>query len=92
MSAGMLYDTDAPTIEVRIYDHDQLLTRERCESEADAAAVVERWSDVANLFVVADDLSAKHGPDDVFAPEEPLTDIDEGCPLASAQLPGYGTE
>ena len=53
MSAGTLYDTGAPTLEVRIYDRGQLLTRELCESEEDAAEVVERWSDVANLFVVA---------------------------------------
>ena len=89
MSAGTLYDTGAPTIEVRIYDHDQLLTRELCESQEDVAGVVERWSEVANLFVVADDLSSKHGPDDIHAPEEPLIDVDEH-PIAAASVPGYG--
>ena len=59
---------------MRIYDHDRLLARELCESEEDAAAVVERWSDVANLFVVADDLSTKHEPDDIRgAPSEART-------------------
>lgn len=92
MSAGTLYDTGAPTIEVRIYDHDRLLARELCESEEDAAAVVERWSDVANLFVVADDLSTKHGPDDILAPEEPLIGSDEDYPISSKPSPGHGTE
>jgi hypothetical protein len=52
---------------------------------------VERWSEVANLFVVADDLSSKHEPDDILAPEVPLIEADEGYPLASRPLPGYGT-
>jgi hypothetical protein len=92
MSAGTLYDTGAQPVEVRIYDHGRLLTRELCESEDDAAAVVERWSDVANLFVVADDISAQHEPDDILAPEDPLMGGDEDQPLASMPLPGYGTE
>ena len=91
MSAGTLYYAGAPTIEVRIYDHGKLLTRELCESEEDVSDVVERWSDVANLFVVADDLSSKHEPDDILAPEVPLIEADEGYPLASRPLPGYGT-
>lgn len=91
MSEGTCYDVGAPTLEVRIYDHGQFLTREFCESEADAAAVVERWSDLANLFVVADDLSAKHGPDDILAPEPPLL-VDEDVPIAFAHVPGRGTQ
>jgi hypothetical protein len=88
----MLYDTGAPTIEVRIYDHSQLLMRELCESEEDVGCVVERWSDVANLFVVADDVSSRHGPDDILGPDVLLTDVDEGQPLATRSLPGQGTE
>lgn len=59
MSAGTLSDTGTSALEVRIYDHDRLLAREPCESEEDTTAVVERWSDVANLFVVADVPSSK---------------------------------
>jgi hypothetical protein len=33
-----------------------------------------------------------HGPDDVQAPEDPAPDGDGGHPIASAPLPGYGTE
>jgi len=92
MSGETLYDSDAPTLEVRIYDHGRLVTTELCESEADAAEVVERWSEVANVFVVADDLSAKHEPDDILAPEAPLPDLDDDGPIASTPLPGCGTE
>ena len=69
MSAGTLSGAGAPTLEVRIYDHDRLLGRELCESEEDTTAVVERWSDVANLFVVADAPSSKHEPDAIVPPE-----------------------
>ena len=92
MSEGMLDDTGTPTLEVRIYEHGRLLTRELCESEEDAASVVERWQDVANVFVVVADLSSKHGPDDILAPEESLIEDDEDLPIAEAPLPGYGTE
>ena len=92
MSAGTLYDAGAPAVEVRVYDHDRLLAREHCESEDDAAAVVERWSEVANLFVVADDRSSKHGPEDSLAPEAPHIGSGANFPLASTPLPGRGTE
>jgi hypothetical protein len=92
MSAGTLHDTDAPPLEVRIYDHSLLLAREPCDREEDAAAVVARWADVANLFVVADHPSSQHGPDDVPASEELLVDGDDDHPLASAPVPAHGTE
>lgn len=92
MSEGMSGDSGTPTLEVRIYDHGRLLTRELCESEEDAASVVDRWQEVANVLVVVDDLSTKHGPDDILAPEEPLVGDDEALPIADAPIPGYGTE
>lgn len=55
MSTATLDHAGAPTLEVRIYDNDRLLAREVLQSEEDATAVVERWSDLANLFVVADE-------------------------------------
>lgn len=92
MSARALYDSGAPTIEVRIYRHDKLLIRELCESEEEATAVVEQWSDVDNVHVLVDDLSTHHGPEDILAPDEPLTGGGEDYPIASAPIPGYGTE
>ena len=88
MSTATLYDVGAPTLEVRIYDHDRLLATELCESEDDAREVVERWQDVANLFVVADDLSSKHRHEDVLAPDEPLADDDDypSAPVPASEL------
>jgi hypothetical protein len=92
MPAGALYDTGAATIVVRIYRNDQLLVRELCESEDEVTAVVEQWSDVGNVYVVVDDLSAHHGPEDILAPEELPMGGDEDRSIASAPIPGYGTE
>lgn len=92
MSAGMFYDTGAPTIEVRIYRNDQLMVRELCESEEEAAAVVEQWSDIENVYVLVNDLSARPGPGDILAPEElPMSD-DVDYSIATATVPGRGTE
>ena len=49
MPARTFYDTGAPTIEVRLYRIDQLLVRELCESEEEAATVVEQWCVVENV-------------------------------------------
>ena len=67
MSAGTSYDTDAPSIEVR----------ELCESEEEAATVVEQWAEVADVYGLADDLP---------------TSGDDANPIASAPVPGFGTE
>lgn len=92
MSADTLDDAGAATIEVRIFRDDQLLVRELCESEEEVTAIVERWSDVGNVYVLVDDLSARHGPEDILAPDElPISgeDVDS---IASARIPGHGTE
>jgi hypothetical protein len=91
MTADM-YDTGSPTIEVRVHRGDELLARELCETEEEAATVVEKWSDVEGVDVLVDDLSAHHGPEDILAPDDlPLTD-DEDHPVVSALIPGRGTE
>ena len=92
MPERTFYDTGAPTIEVRIYRDGQLLVRKLCESEEEAATVVEQWSDVQNVYVLVDDLSVHHNPGDILAPDElPISD-DEDLPIDSAAIPGYGTE
>lgn len=78
MADETLYDTGAPTIEVRIYRGDNVLARELCETEQDVEAVIESYASVENVSVVVDDLSSKHGPGDVLAPEEPRLDEDDG--------------
>lgn len=85
-----LYDAGAPATEVRIYRDGQLLARELCESEDDAAAVVDRWSELGNVSFLVDDLSAQHVAGDILAPVPP--DIEEGYPIAMAHLTGRGVE
>lgn len=92
MSAEMSYDAGAPTIEVRVYRGDDLVVRELCESEEEAALVVEQWSDVEDVDVLVDDLSAHHGPEDILAADDLAVSDDEGYPVESARLPGRGTE
>jgi hypothetical protein len=49
VTESSLYDADASAIEVLIYRGDQLIARALCESEEDAAAVVDRWSELRNV-------------------------------------------
>lgn len=70
------YDAGTPTIEVDIYLHGRLLVRELCESEDEAATLAEEWADLEGVHVLVDDLSARHGPDDILAPDEPLASDD----------------
>jgi hypothetical protein len=92
MPEGTFYDSGAPTIEVRIFRNDQLLVRTLCESEQEAATVVEQWSDVENVYVLVDDLSVHHSPEDILAPDELSISDDEDHSIDSAAIPGYGTE
>lgn len=92
MPSGTSYDTGAPTIEVRIYRNGQLLIRELVETEEDGAAVVEQWSDVENVYVLMDDLSARHAPGDILAPDELVRTDEEDRAICAAAIPGRGTE
>jgi hypothetical protein len=76
MSEIGLYDSGAPHIEVRVYEQDRLIARELCESDADADAVVDRWSQDGDFTFQVDDLSHGHGPDDVLGGE--AVEPDEG--------------
>jgi hypothetical protein len=94
MSAGTL-DIGALTIAVRVYDHDELLAWELCESEADAADVVERWSDLASMVVVADERPTTFAPGDVYPDHHVVhlaTAPEPAHPIATTQLPGRVTE
>jgi len=91
MSDITVYDTGAPSIEVRIYRDDRLLASELCESEDDAAAVVERWSEEGDFSFLVDDLTFRHTPGDVLGPE--IVELaDEDYPIASTPLPMRGVE
>jgi hypothetical protein len=60
---------EAPTIEVRVFLHGELVHRELCESEDQAALVVEEWSELDGVDCEVDDLSVHHRPGEILEPE-----------------------
>ena len=92
MYTGTLYRTESPSIEVRIYRDDRLVVREICQSREDAAAIAEQASDRDHVYLLVEGACSDRGPGDVITREAPRWATDEDQPLASAELPGYGTE
>ena len=90
MYAGTL--EEATKIEVRIYRDDLLRVRQTCDNSADAAAIVRQASDDDHVYLLVDDGCPDHGPGDVITREESPWGTDDDGPIATAQLPGYGTE
>lgn len=48
---------EVPTIEVRVFRHGELVHEERCESEEQAALVVDEWSDLDGVECEVGELS-----------------------------------
>lgn len=91
MADSTPYDRGSPSIEVRVYRHGALFARELCESETEAAAVVDRWSEEGEFTFMVDDLTFHHAPGDVLAPEPPDI-VDDDFPIASSELSTRGVE
>ena len=88
-----LYDAGAPTIVVKVYRDDRVLLEELCETEEEAQAVVDRWSEEGNVSFVVDDLSTRHRAEDVLAPEPSDGYDDEAdVELGLSSIPARGTE
>ena len=68
---------EAPTIEVRVFRHGKLVHRELCESEEQAAVVVDGWSDLDDVECEVDDLSVRHRLGDVLEPEPAVPTDDD---------------
>jgi hypothetical protein len=68
---------EAPTVEVRVFQHGELVHRELCESEDQAALAVEEWSELDGVRCEVDDLSIEHRPGDIFEPEPAVALEDE---------------
>lgn len=60
---------ETPTVEVRVFRHGALVHRELCESEDQAALVVDEWSELDGVECEVDDLSIHHRPGDILEPE-----------------------
>lgn len=68
-----------PSIEVRVFRDGDLIERQLCESDEEAAEVVEKWSEVEDVTCLVDDMSFHHTPNDVLEPE-PSAPADEDYP------------
>jgi hypothetical protein len=60
---------DTPTVEIRVFRHGELVHTELCESEEQAALVVDEWSELEGVHCEVDDLTVKHRPGDILEPE-----------------------
>lgn len=75
MSRDLDYDVGSPGLVVLVQRGAEVLARELCESEEEAAAIAATWSETPGVTVTVEDLSG-HGPDDILAPE--LPPLEEG--------------
>lgn len=60
---------EAPTIEVRVFRHGELVHQERCESEEQASLVVDEWAELDGVECEVDDLSVHHQPGEILEAE-----------------------
>jgi len=68
---------DAPTIEVRVFRHGELVHRALCESEEQAKLVSDQWAELEGVQVQVDDLTVQHEPDQILAPGEAVLGDDD---------------
>jgi hypothetical protein len=70
---------ETPTVEVRVFRHGELIHRELCESEEQAAVVIDKWSESDGIECEVDDLSVHHRPGQILEPE-PAQPNDDAYP------------
>ena len=69
MSADMFEEREErPAVEVRVFRHGELIQQILCESEEEAASVVEHWSELDGTECEVDDLSVHHHIGEVLEP------------------------
>lgn len=71
---------ETPTVEVRVYRDGRLWLKELCESDDEAASVIEEWSQLEGVTCEVDDLSVRHRAGDILGPEPPESDAEEQYP------------
>jgi hypothetical protein len=91
------YDTGAPTIQVLVYRDEELIARELCESDEEAMAIIDAWSEEGSYSFRVDDLSVHHRTGDILEPEPALLDDEAewepgAVPIAAASVPEHGVE
>jgi hypothetical protein len=63
------FDAGAPTLQVSVYEHGELVAQVPCESTAEAAGIVRAWEERDGIECEVEDLAVHHEPTDVLAPE-----------------------
>jgi hypothetical protein len=58
-----------PKVAVRVYDHGALIETVLCDSEGEAAVVVERWTERVGFTCQVDDVAEYANPDDALEPD-----------------------
>jgi hypothetical protein len=73
------YDpASTPSIEVQVFRHGHLVLTELCDSEDDAADVIDRWSELPGVQCLIQDLSSPVRGDDALLESDVLDDrLDE---------------
>ena len=69
---------ETPTIEVTVFRDGQVIHRELCETDEEATAVAEQWSETGEVECQIDDLSVHHRASDVLEPSESELSDDDG--------------
>jgi hypothetical protein len=75
--SGSIFDErdEAPTIQVRVFREGKMVHEELCESEEEAALVVDTWSELGgDVECEVDDLSVRHQLGDILEPEPAVLD------------------
>ena len=69
---------DTPTIEVRVYRDGYLVQRELCETDVEATAVVDAWSEVEGIVCQVDELGGGSASAGVLDPRRWEVDAGDG--------------
>ena len=70
----------SPEVEVVVWRKGEVVHREFCDTEEDAASLIERWTELAHAEAWVDDLTIRHGGDDILAAEPPGADLSATYP------------
>jgi len=77
------YGGEAPTVEVTVYRHGELLHRELCDSAESAADLAEQWEELGDVECLVDDLSVRHRPGQILEPEAEEHDPNDAYPRSN---------
>jgi len=63
------YGDTAPTVEVVVYRHGEVVHRELCESTEAAMEVVDEWDELEGVECMLEDIAVEHVPGQILEPQ-----------------------